>query len=131
MKHKPLKIKKLNKTKKTILKLLQNNTFPKKIKTLQKIQRKNYQNDYQFTKTKKTKINKSNTLYYLNPFLNRNELIYINEKLNKSQKFSKNFKHPTILPKKNIIIHLVIHNAHKKIAHTNKNITLNKLKNQY
>ena len=44
-----------------------------------------------------------------------------------SQEFEENFKHPVILPKKSSIVELIIHDAHKKVAHAGRGITLNEL----
>ena len=40
-------------------------------------------------------------------------------------------KHPVILPKKSFIVELIIRDAHKKVAHAGRGITLNELRSRY
>ena len=121
---KPLRVEEL-------LKLIQSRAFPKEIGALQKIQRADSKDDRQFTKAKKTEIRKSGTLFCLDPFLDKDGLMRVGGRLGNSQEFEENFKHPVILPKKSFIIELIIRNAHKKVAHAGRGITLNELRSRY
>ena len=131
VKAEPLRIEELDRAEKTILKLVQVVAFPKEIETLQKIQRADSKNDRQFAKAKKSEIKKSSTLYRLDPFLDQDGLIRVGGRLGNSQEFPEDFKHPVILPKKSFIVQLVIRDAHKRVAHAGRGITLNELRSRY
>ena len=126
-----MRIEELDRAEKTILKLVQGGAFPKEIETLQKIQQADSKNDRQFAKAKKSEIKKSSTLYRLDPFLDQDGYIRVGGKLGNSQEFPEDFKHPVILPKKSFIVQLVIRDAHKKVAHAGRGITLNELRSRY
>ena len=127
----PLRVEELDRAEKTILKLIQSRAFPKEIGALQKIQRAYPKDDRQFAKAKKSEIRKSSTLFRLDPFLDKDGLIRVGGRLGNSQEFGENFKHPIILPKKSFIVELIIRNAHKKVAHAGRGITLNELRSRY
>ena len=116
---------------KAILKLVQGGAFPKEIEALQKIQQVDFETDRQFAKAMKSEVKKSSTFYRLDPFLDRDGLIRVGGRLSKSQEFSKGFKHPVILAKKILIVKFIVRDAHKKVAHAGRGITLNELRNQY
>ena len=98
---------------------------------LQKIQRAYSKDDRQFAKAKKSGIRKSSTLFRLDPLLDKDGLIRVGGRLGNSQEFEESFKHPVILPKKSFIVELIIHDAHKKVAHAGRGITLNELRSRY
>ena len=79
----------------------------------------------------KSEIKKSSTLYRLDPFLDQDGLIRVGGRLSKSQEFSEGFKHPVILPKKSFIVDLIVRDAHKRVAHAGRGITLSELRSQY
>ena len=87
--------------------------------------------DRQFAKAVKSEIKKSSTLYRLDPFLDQDGLIRVGGRLSKSQEFSAGFKHPVILPKKSFIVDLIVRDAHKRVAHAGRGITLSELRTQY
>jgi len=105
--------------------------FPKEIEALQKIQRADGENDRQFVKTKKSEVKKSSALYRPDPFLDQDGLIRVGGRLGNSQEFPEDLKHPVILPKKSFIIDLIVRDAHAKVAHAGRGITLNQLRSQY
>ena len=121
----------MDRAEKTIPKLIQSRAFPKEIGALQKIQRAYSEDNRQFAKAKKSEIRKSSTLFRLDPFLDKDGLIRVGGRLGNSQEFKENFKHPVILPKKSFIVVLIIRDAHKKVAHAGRGITLNKLRSRY
>ena len=127
----PLRVEELDRAEKTILKLIQSRAFPKEIGALQKIQRAYSKDDRQFAKAKKSEIRKSSTLFRLDPFLDKDGLIRVGGRLGNSQEFEESFKHPVILPKKSFIVELIIRDAHKKVAHAGRGITLNELRSRY
>ena len=127
----PLRVEELDRAEKTILKLLQSRAFPKEIGALQKIQRAYSKDDRQFAKAKKSEIRKSSTLFRLDPFLDKDGLIRVGGRLGNSQEFEESFKHSVILPKKSFIVELIIRDAHKKVAHAGRGITLNELRSRY
>ena len=87
--------------------------------------------DRQFAKAVKSEIKKSSNLYSLDPFLDQDGLIRVGGRLSKSQEFSAGFKHPVILPKKSFIVNLIVCDAHKRVAHAGRGITLSELRSQY
>ena len=131
VKRKPLRVEELERAEKTILKLVQKGAFPKEIEALQKVRRVDCESDRQFAKTIKSEIKKSSTLYRLDPFLDRDGLIRVGGGLSKSEEFSEGFKHPVILPKKSFVVDLIVRNAHTKVAHAGRGITLSELRSQY
>ncbi|XP_067024054.1 uncharacterized protein [Acropora muricata] len=70
-------------------------------------------------------------LYRLDPILDENSLIRVGGRLAKSPEFPEDFKHPVILPKKSFVVDLIIRDAHEKVAHAGRGITLSTLRNQY
>ena len=127
----PLKVEELEKAEKVILKLVQGNAFPTEIKTLKQIQREDCKNDRDFAKARKSEIKKTSSLYRLDPFLGQDGLIRVGGQLSKSQELPEDFKHPVILPRKSFVINLIVRDAHKRVAHAGRGITLNKLRSQY
>lgn len=95
---------------------------------MQKIQRADSKDDCQFTKAKKSKIKKSSTSFFPDPFLDKDGLICVGDTLGNSQEFAEDFKHPVILPKKSFMVELIVRDAHKKVAHAGRGITLNELR---
>ena len=98
---------------------------------MQKIQRADSKDDCQFTKAKKSKIKKSSTLFFPDPFLDKDGLIRVGGTLGNSQEFAEDFKHPVILLKKSFMVELIVRDAHKKVAHAGRGITLNELRSRY
>ena len=128
---KPLRVEELDRAEKTILKLVQSGAFPNERKALQEVRRVDCESDRQFAKAMKSEIKKSSTLYRLDPFLEKDGLIRVGGRLSKSQEFSEGFKHPVILPKKSIIVDLIVRDAHKRVAHAGRGITLSELRSHY
>ena len=131
VKRKPLRVEELDRAEKTILKLVQRGAFPKEIEALQKVRRVDCESDRQFAKAIKSEIKKSSTLYRLDPFLDPDGLIRVGGRLSKSEEFSESFKHPVILPKKSFVVSLIVGNAHAKVAHAGRGVTLSELRSQY
>ena len=63
--------------------------------------------------------------------MDENGLIRVGGRLAKSPEFPEDFKHPVILPKKSFVVDLIICDAHEKVAHAGRGITLSTLRNQY
>lgn len=127
----PPRVEEVERAEKTILKLVQSGAFPEEVEALRKIQRADCKTDRDFAKARKSEIKKSSTLYRLDPFLDQDGLIRVGGRLRKSQEFPEDFKHPVILPKKSFIVDLIIRDAHKRVAHAGRGITLNELRSQY
>lgn len=70
-------------------------------------------------------------MYRLDPFLDQDGIIRVGGRLNKSKKFSEDFKHPIILPKRCFIGGIIVRDAHKNVAHAGRGITLNVIRSQY
>ena len=127
----PLQVEELEKAEKVILKLVQSNAFPTEIKTLKQIQREDCKNGRDFAKARKSEIKKTSSLYRLDPVLDQDGLIRVGGRLSKSQELPENFKHPVILPRKSFVVNLIVRDAHKRVAHAGRGITLNELRSQY
>ena len=78
-------------------------------------------------KAKKSEVKKSSALYHLDPFLDQDGLIRVGGRLGNSQEFPEDLKHP----KKSFIVDLIVCDAHTKVAHAGRGITLNELRSQY
>ena len=96
-----------------------------------KIQRADSKDHRQFAKAKKSESKKSSTLFRFDPFLYKDGLIRVGGRLGNSLEFAEDFKHPVILPKKSFIVELIVRDAHKKVAHAGRGITLIKLRSRY
>ena len=127
----PLRVEELQRAEGAILQLVQSCAFPSEVEVLQKIQMKDCQSERNLAKAKKFEIKRSSALYRLDPILKENGLIRVGGRLAKSPEFPEDFKHPVILPKKSIVVDLIIHDAHEKVAHAGRGITLSALRNQY
>ena len=110
---------------------MQSCAFPCEVEALQKIQMQDCQSERNLAKAKKFEINRSSTLYRLDPILYENGLIHVGGRLPKSPEFPEDLKHPVILPKKSFVVDLIIRDAHEKVAHAGREITLSALRNQY
>ena len=130
MKRKPLRVEELDRAEKTILKLVQSGAFPKEREALKKVRRVNCESDRQFAKAMRSKIKKPGTLYRLDPFLDQDRLIHVGGRLSKLQEFSEGFKHPVIFPKKSFVMDLIVRDAHKRVAHAGRGITLSELRSR-
>ena len=110
---------------------MQSCAFPCEVEALQKIQMQDCQSERNLAKAKKFEIKRSSALYRLDPILDENGLIRVGGRLAKSPEFPEDFKHPVILPKKSFVVDLIIRDAHEKVAHAGRGITLSTLRNQY
>ena len=106
---------------------MQSCAFPCEVEALQKIQIQDCQSERNIARAKKFEIKRSSALYRLDPILDKNGLA----RLANSPEFPEDFKHPVILPKKSFVVDLIICDAHEKVAHAGRGITLSALRNQY
>ena len=127
----PLRVEELQRAEGAILQLVQSCAFPCEVEALQKIQMQDCQSERNLAKAKKFEIKRSSALYRLDPILDENGLVRVGGRLAKSAEFPEDFKHPVILPKKSFVIDLIIRDAHEKVAHAGRGITLSALRNQY
>ena len=127
----PLRVEELQQAEGAILQLVQSCAFPCEVEALQKIQMQDCQSERNLAKAKKFEIKRSSALYRLDPILDENGLIRVGGRLAKSPEFPEDFKHPVILPKKSFVVDLIIRDAHEKVAHAGRGITLSTLRNQY
>lgn len=79
----------------------------------------------------KSEIKKSSALYRPDPFLDRDGFFCVGGRLSRSQELSEGFNHPVILPNKVFNVDLIVLDAHKKVAHAGRGITLNELRSEY
>ena len=70
-------------------------------------------------------------MYQLDPVLDQNGLLRVGGRLGKSRVFPEDFKHPVILPKKSFVVDLVIRDAHERVGHSGRGITLVALRSKY
>ena len=124
----PLKVEELQRAEQIILKLVQGCAFPKESEALRKIQGEERQKNRDLVRVKKVEIKKTSTLYRLDPFLDQNGLLRVGGRFSRSQVFPDNFKYPIILPKKSFVVDLIIRDAHEKVAHSGRGITLGTLR---
>ena len=77
---------------------------------------------------KRSHFLKKNSLYKLDPFIDDMGLIRVGGRLtNSTEPFE--VKHPLILPKQSNLSVLLIRNAHERVQHLGRNITLNEIRN--
>ena len=121
----------MQRAEKTILRLVQDSAFPRELEVLRIIQREHCQESRDFSRARKAEIKKSSTLYQLDPVLDKNGLLHVGGRLVKSRVFPDDFKHPVILPKKSFVVNLVIRDAHERVGHSSRSITLGALRSKY
>ena len=129
--HESFTVEEMQRAGKTILRLVQDSAFPRELEVLRKIQREHCQESCDFSRARKAEIKKSSTLYQLDPVLDKNGLLRVGGRLGKSRVFPDDFKHPVILPKKSFVVNLVIRDAHERVGHSGRSITLGALRSKY
>ncbi|XP_068690212.1 uncharacterized protein [Montipora foliosa] len=129
--HESFTVEEMQHAEKTILRLVQDSAFPRELEVLRKIQREHCQESRDFSRARKAEIKKSSTLYQLDPVLDKNGLLRVGGRLGKSRVFPDDFKHPVILPKKSFMVNLVIRDAHERVGHSGRSITLGALSSRY
>ena len=88
----------------------------------------------QETKGKRTarkQLKKTSCVYQLDPFLDHDGLLRVGGRLERMQEFPVDMRHPIILPYKSHITTLIIRDAHEKMAHAGRGITLNEIRGRY
>ena len=127
----PMKVEEIQRAEEFILMLVQGFAFSKEYEALRKIQGEERQKNRDLVRDKKAEIKKNSTLYRLDTFLDQNGLLHVGGRFSRSQVFPDNFKYPIILPKKSFVVDLIIRDAHEKVAHSGRGITLGTLRSRY
>ena len=131
MNHQPLRVEELQRDEDIILKLVQSCVFSCEVETLPKIQRGDCKEGRHLRKAKKSEIKKTSTLFRHDPVLDQNGLMRVGGRLNKSQEFPEDFEYPVILPKKSFVVDLIIREAHERLGHARRGITISELRSRY
>ena len=80
-------------------------------------------------KVKSRKLRRRSSLRKLDPFIDSDGLIRVGGRLRRSGVEIDLLQHPVVIPKKSEISTLLIRDAHEKVAHSGRYMTLNQLKN--
>ncbi|XP_067933335.1 uncharacterized protein [Watersipora subatra] len=78
--------------------------------------------------TKEQPLNPKSTVFNLNPFLDKNGVMRIGGRLNRSTALSFSEKHPILLPKSGHFTHLLLQHLHEQVAHQGRCFTLAKMR---
>ena len=111
LKNKELSVEEMNNASLMILKLVQEEAFPKEIKYLRQ----------------NKSVPASGQLSDLNPYI-EDGLVRVGGRLRKSS-LSLQVKHPIVLPKKGHVTNLIILHAHKQVQHQGRGFTLQQTRN--
>ncbi|XP_048588410.1 uncharacterized protein LOC125572231 [Nematostella vectensis] len=117
----PLTVSEVQEAEIKILKIIQEVSFREEIAVLSN----------QFTAHDNTKIKKSSPLYRLDPSFGNDGLLRVGGRLRKSDELSDECKHPIILPRKGHVTRLIVLDAHRKVAHGGRGMTLNQIRSRW
>ncbi|XP_067941083.1 uncharacterized protein [Watersipora subatra] len=78
--------------------------------------------------TKEQPLNPKSTVFNLNPFLDKNGVMRIGGRLNRSTALSFPEKHPILLPKSGHFTRLLLQHLHEQVAHQGRCFTLAKMR---
>lgn len=127
----PMTMDELERAEEAIIKLVQGCAFPSEVEALQIIGQGDSKEDRHLQKFKKSEIKKSSALYRLDPVLDQTGVMRVGGRLSKSQEFPEECKHPIILQKKSFVVDLIVRDAHVRVAHAGRGMTLAELRNHY
>jgi len=101
-----------------IAKVVQSEMFNKEIELLASTKIRSIENP---------QMNKSRSLYKLDPFLDNNGILRVEDRLRRAI-LNDDHKFPVVLPKNNHINHLIVRHFHERVKHQGKGVTLNELR---
>ena len=110
----------LQKSELFILKMVQAKEFKKELKSLQPIQ------EFEGI-TKRSEMKKIGGFYKLDPFIDKNGLLRVGGRLNKSR-LDYDSKHPIIIPKSGMVTKSITRWCHKNVAHGGRGASLNSIR---
>lgn len=97
---------------------------------IREVQQVEFEEDYQNLKTGK-EISKNSRLRKYSPFLDQNKIIRMRSRLQEAEFLQYEQRNPIILPNKNPVTKLIVHDFHVKYWHANYNTVLNELRQIY
>ena len=89
-------------------------------------QRRHFSDEIKLMETNKC-VKKSSSVYKLDPYIDGNGLLRVGGRLNQST-MDESVKHPQLIPKGSVLARLVIKWCHKKVSHSRRGITMNRIR---
>ena len=125
--YKPVDVKERQRAELQIIRIVQNEAFQDEIQLLKDVNIKSPAADKDGSKERMKTVKKSSSLYKLDPFLDKDDVLRVGGRLRQSS-IPYDVKHPVILPKKGHVTDLILCHFHQLIKHQGRGITQNEIR---
>ncbi|XP_038064113.1 uncharacterized protein LOC119734635 [Patiria miniata] len=123
----PASVEDLQRSERTIIKLVQSESFPEEIRILTSLNVNDGDIDRHLARKRNKSMKRTSSLFRLDPFIDNEGILRVGGRIRKAD-MSFEFKHPAILPRRHHVTSLIIRHFHELAAHQGRGTTTNAIR---